>query len=66
MTAYSEYQQWQKEMRDQMASHRMIRGARGETGGNAVFMSAAPITGGEVAILTAPAPPPEDKSRKPQ
>jgi hypothetical protein len=29
-------------------------------------MSAAPIAGGEVAILTAPPPPPEDKSRKPQ
>ena len=63
MTAYNEYQQWQKEIRDQMATRRVIRGLRGAVGGNVTFMSAAPIAGGEVAIMTAP--PPEERARKP-
>jgi outer membrane murein-binding lipoprotein Lpp len=66
MTAYTEYQQWQTEMREQMATRRAIRGIRGGPGGNVTFMQAAPIAGGEVAILTAPAPPPEEKPRKPR
>jgi hypothetical protein len=66
MTAYSEYQQWQKEVRDQMVTRRAMRGTRGGPGGNAMFMTATPIAGGEVAIMTVPTPPPEDKSRKPQ
>jgi hypothetical protein len=65
MTAYTEYQQWQKEMRDQMATRRATRGMRGAPGGNVTFMSATPIAG-EVAIMAAPAPPPEERPRKPQ
>lgn len=66
MTAYTEYQQWQTEMRDQMAVRRASRGMRGAPGGNVTFMSAAPIVSGEVAIMTAPAPPPDDRARKPR
>ena len=65
LTAYNEYQQWQKEMRDQMAMRRGVRGMRGAPAGNVTFM-AAPVMGtADVAIAVA-APAPEDKSRKPQ
>jgi hypothetical protein len=65
LTAYNEYQQWQKEMREQMVTRRGVRGIRGVPGGNVTFMSAAPIMGAtDVAIAVAP--PAEDKSRKPQ
>ncbi|HEU4780184.1 MAG TPA: hypothetical protein VFS58_09920 [Steroidobacteraceae bacterium] len=37
MNAYSEYQQWQKEMREQMATRRAVRGQRGAAGGNVTF-----------------------------
>jgi hypothetical protein len=65
MTAYSEYQQWQKEMREQMAVRRQGRGPRGISGGNVEFAVAAPIAG-EAVIMTAPAPGPEERPRKPQ
>ena len=65
MTAYNEYQQWQKEMREQMVTRRAGRGMRGAPAGNVTFM-AAPVMGtADVAIAVA-APAPEDKSRKPQ
>jgi len=63
--AYNEYQQWQKEMREQMVTRRGARGLRGAPGGNVTFM-AAPVMGtADVAVAVA-APAPEDKSRKPQ
>jgi len=65
LAAYNEYQQWQKEMREQMVMRRGVRGPRGVTGGNVTFM-AAPVMGtADVAVAVA-APAPEDKSRKPQ
>ena len=63
ITAYSEYQQWQKEMRDQMVT-RAGRGPRGVAGGNVSFATAAPIAGEATMIMIAP--PPEEKPRKPQ
>jgi hypothetical protein len=66
LTAYNEYQQWQKEMREQMVTRRGARGLRGVPGGNVTFTTSAPIMGtAEVAIAVA-APAPEEKPRKPQ
>ena len=65
LAAYSEYQQWQKEMREQISTRGRMRSLRGVPGGNVTFM-AAPVMGtAEVAVAVA-APAPEDKSRKPQ
>jgi hypothetical protein len=65
LAAYNEYQQWQKEMREQMATRRAVRGTRGAPAGNVTFM-AAPVMGtADVAVAVA-APAPEDKSRKSQ
>jgi len=65
LAAYNEYQQWQKEMREQMVARRGARGMRGTPAGNVTFM-AAPVMGtADVAVAVA-APAPEDKSRKPQ
>jgi hypothetical protein len=61
MTAYSDYQQWQKEMQ----SH-MPRGVRGQRlpGGNVTFSAVtAPVAGEAMVIM---ATPPEEKPRKPQ
>lgn len=55
MTAYSEYQQWQKEMREQVATRRQSRGMRPVPGGNVEFAIATPVAG-EAVIMTAPAP----------
>jgi hypothetical protein len=62
MTAYSEYQQWQKEMREQVATRRQGRGPRGVPGGNVEFAIAAPIAG-EAVFMSAPASPPADRPR---
>jgi hypothetical protein len=55
MTAYSEYQQWQKEMREQVAIRRQSRGTRPVPGGNVEFAIATPVAG-EAVLMTAPAP----------
>lgn len=65
LTAYNEYQQWQKEMRDQMVMRRGVRGTRGLPAGNVTFM-AAPVMGTVDVAAAVAAPAPEDKSRKPQ
>jgi hypothetical protein len=62
LTAYDEYQQWQKEMREQFATMgpgapRMFRGGAP----SATFAVAAPFSSGVVA---SPAPPTEQKSYK--
>lgn len=62
MTAYSEYQQWQKEMREQVAARRQGRAVRVVPGGNIEFSMATPVAG-EAVMLTTPAPPPGDRSR---
>ena len=54
LAAYTEYQQWQKEMREQMVTRRAGRG-RASPGGNVdILGSAAPIAG-ETMIMVAPA-----------
>ncbi len=60
--AYSEYQQWQKEMREQFAvSSRMIAPVTGPgSRGNVVY--AAPAAGFTVSAV--PAPPPEPEKKK--
>ena len=58
ITAYSEYQQWQKEMREQVAVRRQGRGARAVPGGNVEFAIATPVAG-ETFIMAAPAEPTE-------
>jgi outer membrane murein-binding lipoprotein Lpp len=55
--AYSEYQQWQKEMREQVVTRRAGRG------NNIMFSTVAAPIAGEAVILVAP--PPEEKPRKP-
>jgi len=60
LQAYNDYQQWQKEMRTQMATMRPGRGPRGP-GGGVVFSMAAPI-GADVAVATTPT----EKPRKGQ
>ena len=55
MTAYSEYQQWQKEMREQVAVRRQGRGMRAGPGGSVEFAIATPVAG-EAVMMTAPAP----------
>ena len=64
MTAYSEYQQWQKEMREQVATRRPGHGPRGMVAadGNVAFATAAAPIAAETVILVAP--PPEVKPRK--
>lgn len=61
LTAYTDYQQWQKEMREQMATRRAGRGMRAAPGANVSFATAAPI--GEATMIMV-APPPEEKPRK--
>jgi len=63
MTAYSDYQQWQKEMQAHMGMPRPGRGQR-FPGGNVTFSAVAAPIAGDVAIMVAP--PPEEKPRKPQ
>ena len=60
MAAYSEYQQWQKEMREQVVTRRAGRGPRG---GNVMFSTAVAPIAGEAMIIASP--PPEEKPRKP-
>jgi hypothetical protein len=67
MTAYSDYQDWQKEMQQHMVTRRGNRGPRGTTaGGNVMFSTATAVSsaGGEAMIVVSP--PPEEKPRKPQ
>ena len=66
LAAYNEYQQWQKEMREQMVTRRGVRGMRGVPGGNVTFSTVAPIMGSADVAIAVAAPAPEDKSRKPQ
>jgi hypothetical protein len=64
MTAYSDYQDWQKEMQQHMVTRRGNRGPRGTSAaGNVSFSVATPVAGEAMIQL---APPPEEKSRKPQ
>jgi hypothetical protein len=63
MTAYSDYQQWQKEMQEHMVTRRMTRGQR-SAGGNVTFSAVAAPIAGETMIVVGP--PPEEKPRKPQ
>jgi len=67
MTAYSDYQEWQKEMQQHMGTRRVGRGPRGATaGGNVMFSTAtavAPIAGEAMILIS---PPPEEKPRKAQ
>ncbi len=53
MAAYSEYQQWQKEMREQVVTRRAGRGPRG---GNVMFSTAVAPIAGEAMIIASPAP----------
>jgi hypothetical protein len=62
LAAYNEYQQWQKEMREQMVTRRGARGTRGVPAGNVTFMAAPAVGITDVAVAIA-APAPEDKSR---
>jgi superfamily II DNA helicase RecQ len=62
MTAYSEYQQWQKEMREQVAARRQGRATRILPGGNVEFSIATPVAG-EAVMLTSPAAPPGERPR---
>ena len=63
MTAYSDYQQWQKEMQQHMVTRRANRGPRGTSaGGNVTFSAVAPIAGEAMIVVS---PPPEEKPRKP-
>ena len=64
MTAYADYQQWQKEMREQMVTRRGGRGPRGATGGNFTYSAVAAPIMAETVIMVGP--PPEEKPRKPQ
>jgi outer membrane murein-binding lipoprotein Lpp len=64
MTAYSDYQQWQKEMQQQMVTRRALRGRNG-AGGNVTFSSMTMPVGGQ-AMISVAAPAPEEKPRKPQ
>jgi hypothetical protein len=65
LTVFDEYQQWQKEMREQFATigPGVPRNFRGGSGPNVTFAVAAPGIGGVVA---SPRPPPEQKSSKKQ
>jgi len=65
-TAYNEYQQWQKEMREQMVTRRGPRGLRGVPGGNVTFATAGPVMGTVDVAIAVAAPAPEEKPRKPQ
>ena len=60
MTSYNEYQQWQKEMRENFRTVPGGRRVRGATGGsaNAVMLTAEPAFSGPVTV---PAPPPPNK-----
>lgn len=61
MTSYNEYQQWQKEMRENFRvapGGRRVRGAIGGGAANAVMLMAEPAFG---ATVTVPAPPPPNK-----
>ncbi|HEV7606744.1 MAG TPA: hypothetical protein VGO61_05370 [Steroidobacteraceae bacterium] len=60
LTAYNDYQQWQTEMREQMAVRRANRGQRGPGGPDVMFAVATPV--GEVTTTPAPA----QKPRKAQ
>jgi hypothetical protein len=53
LNAYNDYQQWQTEMREQMAIRRANRGQRGPGGPDVMFTMAAPV-GGEAAGSPAP------------
>jgi hypothetical protein len=64
MTAYSDYQQWQKEMQQHMVTRRGNRAMRVNStsaGANVTFSAAVPIAG-ETMIMVPP--PPEEKPRK--
>ena len=66
MNAYSDYQQWQKEMHQHMVTRRANRGLSVNStsaGANVTFTAVAPVAG-ETMIMVAP--PPEEKPRKPQ
>jgi outer membrane murein-binding lipoprotein Lpp len=63
MNAYSDYQQWQKEMQAQMPMPRAGRGQR-LPGGNVTFSAATMPFAAEGAVIVAA--PPEEKPRKAQ
>ena len=63
MTAYSDYQQWQKEIQQHMGP-RMGRGPRGAVGGNVMFSTATASGSSDAMILVSPTV--EEKPRKPQ
>ena len=66
MTAYSDYQQWQTEMHQHMATRRGNRAMRVNStsgGANVTFTAVAPVAGETMIMI---APPPEEKPRKPQ
>jgi hypothetical protein len=66
LTAYSDYQQWQKEMQQHMVTRRGNRGMRVNStsaGASVTFSAAVPIAG-ETMIMVAP--PPEEKPRNPK
>jgi hypothetical protein len=60
--AYSEYQQWQREMREEFATTRALQMRGNEVRGN-VVMYGAPI-GVASAAVAVPAPPPEAPKKK--
>lgn len=62
MNAYADYQEWQKEMREQMATRRVSRGQRSAAGGNITFSAVTVPIAGEAVITTAPAT--EEKPRQ--
>jgi hypothetical protein len=64
MTAYSDYQQWQKEMQQHMVTRGVSRGQR-VPGSNITFSAVTMPISGEAATVMVP-PPPEEKPRKPQ
>jgi hypothetical protein len=65
MTAYSDYQQWQQEMRSQMGVVHAGRGQHLPGPGGSIMFSSATVSSGDAVFITAP-PPPEEKPRKAQ
>jgi outer membrane murein-binding lipoprotein Lpp len=65
MTAYSDYQQWQNEMQQQMHIRRAARGPRGAAGATVTYSAGATQVAGDAMFVVVP-PPPAEKPRKPQ
>lgn len=62
LAAYNEYQQWQKEMREQSKIRRQIRGQRVPGSSVELAVSSSPVMGEAVTLVPAP----EEKPRKAQ